>query len=253
MPYIILIIIYILFSSCNFENKKRIKGGGKKSSEIISIPQDTSSAEDVQKKSQGEAPWDISTFHYQEVIKSDDESNPSVLGDISKDSSIHIQIKLDKLWGDYHTPMVIRLLSGETQCYLQSHLGHSFKQTSMPFVRDLGGEFRRLELLIGKESFLLEDLLSVGDVDTYWTKEILHILIDEPWSITWIDEGESLPLSLGIAPFNESRLRLRIMRLKPPSCGGMADTRSFQENFSISVDSVIINRTKKEEGYDEVH
>ena len=119
----------------------------------------------------------------------------------------------------------------------------------MPFVRDLGGEFRRLELLLDEESFLLEDLVSMGDVDTYWTKEILHISIDEPWIINWIDEKESLPLSLRIAPFDESELRLRIMPLKPPSCGGMADTRSFQENFSISVDSVIINRTKKEEGY----
>ena len=122
MSYIILFFSFILFFSCNFEDKKRIKGGGKKSLEIISIPQDTSSAEDVQKKSQGEAPWDFSIVHYQGVIKSDDESNPSVLGDISKDSSIHIQIKLDKRWGNYHTPIVARLL-GEPKCYLQSHLG----------------------------------------------------------------------------------------------------------------------------------
>ena len=252
MSYIILFFSFILFFSCNFEDKKRIKGGGKKSLEIISIPQDTSSSEDVQKKSQGEVPWDVSTFRYQGVIISDDESNPSVLGDISKDSSIHIQIKLDKRWGDYHVPTVIHFPEG-IECYLKSHLGYSFKQNSMPFVRDLGGEFRRLELLIGEEPFLLEYLTEVEQVDTYWTKEILHILIDEPWIITRIDEKESLPLSLRIAPFYRPVLSYKIMKLKPPSCGGMADTRSFQEIFSISVDSVIINRTKKEEGYDEVH
>ena len=218
--------------------------------EIASGPQDTTEEKSggVSKMKEGAS----NTFRYQGVIISDDESNPSMLGDISQNSSIHIQIKLEKRWGDYHIPRVVRLPSG-TQCYLKSYLGFSFEQTPMPFVRNLGGELQRLELLLDEESFLLEDLLRTREVDTYWTKEVLHLLIDEPWIITWIDERESLPLSLGIAPFNESGLFLKIMGLEPPDCGGMTDTRSFHENFSISVDSIIINRAKEEEGYDEVH
>ena len=174
------------------------------------------------------------------------------MGNVSQDSSLHIQVKLDKRWGDYHIPTVIRLPSG-TQCYLQGHLGFSFEQTPMLFVRDLGGEFRRLEILLDEEAFLLEDLIRTRSVRTYWRKEIFHILIDGPWGIIWVEEKESLSLSLRIAPFDESGLFIKIMELKPPSCGGMADRRSFHENFSISVDSIITNQTKEGVGHDEVH
>ena len=225
-----LIVILFLSIACNFKEPPREPKDlpPKKPSAKNSIKKETPAKIEIKRK----------TFiRYRGNMSSSDEIDPLILGKFFHNSSAHLQVSLDKRWGEYFIPTP-HAVEG-IRCYLKFHPQYSLNKPRTTFGKDLDGEFMRLEFFINESSFRIQELVEHDQATAYWLGEVLHVDIKDFSEISYSLTNERT-LFLGIAPFDEWELEVNF-ELNNLDCPDSKYPRSFYEHFSITFNSTIEN------------
>ena len=239
MYYFTFPFILLLTLSCNFQDKEDLLEPAPTDNRQGGPPPETNKSLPQEKEFQKEV-----SFYFYGEIRTDDDASSGFLGHILPESSVHIQISMKSRWGRYYAPTVRTLKEG--QCRLAFDYGFWFGVPLFSFVRDLEGEFSRLELLINETSFNLGELVDQREIKAYWTDRFLNIEIADISQLEYVSDSGEDSLFLKIAPFNRSIFPVSI-DFEESDCKS-SRIRTYHEQFSIAVDSTIASSTSWKEG-----
>ena len=240
MNYLILLTTFVLYS-CNFSESPKAENP-MPSSKNLPTPS-VKEKEDIDKEEEEEEEEIVEKIiHFQDEMNSKNKSSPLLLGDLSTDSSVHIKLKLNRRWGECYILSSIK--NNKDVCSLRRYWPEPLlqKKRKFHFIKDLNGEFSRLELLIGNVPFRLQELLDHDLASIFWREEFLHIVIKDIFDVKPIFSSNEDRLFFRIVPFNKSALEEDIFINNGPHYPVCVQERSYFSHFSVWVLGTIIHR-----------